>query len=88
MAAHCSLLTDLKRALLIMVIIDIFCISIKIRNIFVVFVESMNIKRKRTGSQRLFPMISKGFVVCYTAVFSVVTQCSKERCVTTLKTAV
>ena len=64
MAAQCSLLTDLKWALLIMVIIGIFCISIKIRNIFVLFVESMNIKTKRTGSQRsakLFPKFSKGF---------------------------
>ena len=29
-----------------------------------------------------------GILVCYTAVFSVITQCGEERCVTTLKTAV
>ena len=32
--------------------------------------------------------VANTHVVCYTAVFSVVTQCSFPRCVTTLKTAV
>ena len=44
----------------------------------------LNLKKKRDCSQSNFGL------VCYTAVFSVVTQCScgEERCVTILKTAV
>lgn len=52
-AAQCSLLTVLKWTLLIMVIIGIFWISIKIRNIFVVFVESMKETRKGQGPSDL-----------------------------------
>lgn len=64
-AAQCSLLRVLKWAFLIMVIIGIFWISIKSRNLFVVFVESMK-KHKKDRSQRsakLLSKISKGFAV-------------------------
>ena len=64
-AAQCSLLRVLKWAFLIMVIIGIFWISIKSRNLFVVFVESMK-KHQKDRSQRsakLLSKISKGFAV-------------------------